>query len=177
MRRRRTHEPWKGALAGLAGGLAGAWVMTHAHTAWSKAEEKLRSSSNGDDGQDQGEENSGDEPATVKAASAVSKNVFRHELSDEEKPLAGQVMHYGFGASMGALYGAACELDERAATAMGLPFGTVLWLTADEVAVPALKLSTPPTEHPPSTHARALVAHLVYGMTTDLVRRAVRHSM
>ena len=45
---------------------------------------------------------------------------------------------------------------------------------ADKVAVPALGLSEPPTEIPMTTHAYALSSHLVYGLTADLVRRAVR---
>ena len=43
------------------------------------------------------------------------------------------------------------------------------------VAVPALGLAKPPTEHPPHTHADALAAHFAYGLTTDLLRRALRH--
>jgi hypothetical protein len=40
--------------------------------------------------------------------------------------------------------------------------------------VPAFKLSEPPLEHPPSVHAKALAAHLVYGLTAETVRRLVR---
>ena len=54
-------------------------------------------------------------------------------------------------------------------------FGTAVWLGADEVAVPAFRLSKPPTEYPVSVHAYAFMSHLVYGVTTDLVRRAVRN--
>jgi hypothetical protein len=41
------------------------------------------------------------------------------------------------------------------------------------VAVPALGLSKKPTESPAAVHAYALASHAVYGLTTDLVRRAV----
>ena len=54
------------------------------------------------------------------------------------------------------------------------PFGTAVWLGADEVAVPAFGLAGPPWEHPASVHARALTAHLVYGVATEGVRRLVR---
>ena len=49
--------------------------------------------------------------------------------------------------------------------------------TADEVAVPALGFGPPPLETPASTHASALASHAVYGLTTDLVRRALRRVM
>jgi len=57
---------------------------------------------------------------------------------------------------------------------LGAPFGTALWLGADEVAVPAFHLAGPPWKTPASVHARALAAHLVYGLTTEGVRRLVR---
>ncbi len=58
-----------------------------------------------------------------------------------------------------------------------MPFGAALWLGADEVAVPLFGLSGPPFAYPASTHASALAAHLVYGATADLVRRAVRAAL
>jgi uncharacterized membrane protein YagU involved in acid resistance len=59
----------------------------------------------------------------------------------------------------------------------GALFGTALWAAADEIAVPALGLSTPPIEHPPSTHAYALASHVVYGLTAETIRRMVRSAI
>jgi putative membrane protein len=53
----------------------------------------------------------------------------------------------------------------------GIPFGAAVWLVADEVGVPAAGLANGPAEYPLSTHASALAAHVVYGATTELVRR------
>jgi putative membrane protein len=61
--------------------------------------------------------------------------------------------------------------------ALGLPFGTALWLAGDEIAVPALGLSGNPLEYPVSSHLQALAAHCIYGVTTDLVRRAMRKAL
>jgi putative membrane protein len=49
-----------------------------------------------------------------------------------------------------------------------------VWLGADEIGVPALGLSGPPTQYPLSVHLYALASHLVYGFTTELVRRTLR---
>jgi len=38
-----------------------------------------------------------------------------------------------------------------------------------------LGLKKPPTEYPLSEHAYALASHLVYGLTTEMVRGAVRN--
>ena len=91
-----------------------------------------------------------------------------------EKKVAGPTVHYAFGTITGGLYGAAAELAPIIRSGAGLPFGAVFWLAADEAAVPALGLSKPPTEYPLSTHASALASHFVYGLTTDIVRRAIR---
>jgi len=114
------------------------------------------------------------EPATVKAAEGISETLLDRPLSQSEKETAGPAVHYTFGTSVGGAYGLLAELAPMVTMGAGLPFGTILWLMADEVAVPAFGLSEPPTEHPLSTHAYALASHLVYGLTTEGVRRMVR---
>jgi len=81
------------------------------------------------------------------------------------------------GITTGVLYGAVAELLPEVTVGAGLPFGAFVWLTADEGAVPALGLSKSPAEYPLSTHAYALSAHFVYGLTTEIVRRAVRRAL
>jgi putative membrane protein len=68
----------------------------------------------------------------------------------------------------------AAEAFPASAAAGGTLFGATLWLVADETVVPALGLSAPPSEYPLRTHVQALASHLVYGVTTDAVRRTVR---
>jgi putative membrane protein len=115
-----------------------------------------------------------DDDATVKAAKAISKGVFGHELQESEKKPAGTAVHYAFGMVSGGLYGALAEVVPQVTTAAGVPFGAAFWLLADEISVPLLGLSKGPTEYPPSTHAYALASHLVYGATAELSRRALR---
>jgi putative membrane protein len=117
------------------------------------------------------------EDATEKVASAISENVFGHELDKGEKETAGAVVHYAFGAAMGGVYGIAAEVAPEVSAGLGVPFGAVFWMAADEVTVPLLGLAKPPTEYPLSTHVYALAAHLVYGLTAETVRRAVRNAL
>ena len=118
-----------------------------------------------------------EDDATERVASAISETVFDRELTESEKEKAGAVVHYGFGASTGAIYGATAELAPGVTACSGLLFGTAVWAVADEAVVPALGLSKPPTKYPLSVHAYALSAHLVYGLTTEVVRRAARRIM
>lgn len=146
-----------GVAAGMLGGLLATWVMSEYQA--------LFSASSGNDEKD--------EPATVKAAARISENVFGHQLTRDGKKIAGPAVHYTFGTLNGAVYGALAEASPGITAARGVLFGAGLWLIADEVAVPALGLSKSPAAYPPSTHLYSLTSHLVYGFTTDFVRRLV----
>jgi hypothetical protein len=172
----------KGMVAGLAAGLVASWTMNQFQAAWTRIAEGSEKShgaqsmqpsegSKGDQAQDTNEQ----DDATVETAKVISRNVFGHELQESEKEPAGAAVHYAFGTMSGGLYGALAEVTPQVTTAAGLPFGAAFWLLADEVSVPLLGLSKGPTEYPVSTHVYSLASHLVYGVTAELSRRAVRH--
>jgi putative membrane protein len=121
-----------------------------------------------DDQQDQGE------PATAKAADRVSEAAVGKAVPDEYKPLAGNVVHYGFGALLGLGYGIAAEYWPQATAGRGTAFGAANALVFDEAAVPAAGLGAPPWEADPSSHLYALSSHLVFGAAAEEVRRLVR---
>jgi Protein of unknown function (DUF1440) len=171
----------KGVVAGLAAGLVASWTMNQFQAAWTRiagGSEKPHGAqamqpsdgSNGDQSQDVHEQ----DDATVETAKVLSKNVFGHELKESEKRPAGAVVHYAFGTASGALYGALAEVSPEVTVAAGLPFGAAFWLIADEVSVPLLGLSKGPTAYPVSTHVYSLASHLVYGVTAEFSRRALR---
>lgn len=118
-----------------------------------------------------------EDDTTVKTASAISERLFHHKLTKNEKELAGTVVHYSLGTGVGGLYGAAAELAPEVTAGAGLPFGAVFWLVVDEGAVPLLGLSKGPAEYPFPTHVYALASHLVFGLTAEIVRGAVRRAL
>lgn len=168
----RKQQLWKGMVAGGAAGLAGAVAMSQFQNVWSKASQKLNS--NGGAPVRPAE---GSEDATAKAAGKISE-FAGHKLSREEKKKAGPFVHYGFGAAMGALYGAIAEIGPRDVRRhdwlSGMGFASVLFAGADEIAVPALGLSGGPAKTPASSHIYALASHLIYGATVGAVRKLVR---
>ena len=180
---------WKGLAAGAAGGLVASVVMnqfqswvgqTIAGSERSHGAQSLQQGSP-DHGaarelKERGSEDETDD-AAMRLANVVSEGVFEHGLSQHEKQTAGTAVHYVFGVTTGAWYGAAAEAFPVITAGGGLPFGGVVWLTADEGLVPALGLSKSPSEYPLSIHAYAFASHLVYGLTTELVRRAVRRAL
>src|SRR6185369_4814866 len=112
-----------------------------------------------------------EEPATVKAADAISRELFDHKLTKAERRVAGPVMHYSFAVNTGMMYGALAELTPLTTVGFGLPFGAAVWAIADETVVPLFGLSKPPTEYPLSNHLYSLASHFVYGASTEAARR------
>jgi putative membrane protein len=189
MRGRQRDELWKGMAAGVAGGLMGGWVMNQFQSLWGRWSHGI-SRPHGAQSLQQGSPQRGvgrelqrrgneeeDDDAAVRVAKAVSVGMFHHSLRNNEKEKAGAVSHYVMSATSGGIYGGVAELLPGATIGAGLPFGTAVWLMADELVVPALGLSKKPTEYPPSIHAYSLVSHLVYGLATEMGRRAVRSAL
>jgi uncharacterized membrane protein YagU involved in acid resistance len=139
--------------------------MNQFQSLWSSAASALSDSG----GQQSG--GSGGESATVKAAEAISETVADKKLPADQKEMAGSAVHYGFGTLVGTVYGAASELVPAIVVGSGLAYGAALWLLADEIGVPAFRLSPPPTEAPASSHVSAFTAHLAYGYVLDRTRQ------
>ncbi len=177
----------KGLAAGFVGGLVASFVMNQFQALCGKLLEG-KDRSHGAQSLQQGQPEESSRPinpdnedesddATERLASAISENIFGKELTKPEKETAGTVVHYLFGTTSGAVYGMAAELAPVVTAGVGMPFGLFIWATGDEGAVPALGLSKSPAEYPLSTHAYSLASHLVYGLTAEAVRRAVRRAL
>jgi putative membrane protein len=188
--KRNNRAPLKGMMAGAVGGLVASWVMNQFQALWSRmaygverphGAQSLQPGSPrhgvARDLQERGRDRESDD-AAVRTAVVVSDRLLGLELAErEKKEMAGAVVHYAFGVATGGLYGAIAELKPATTAGAGLPFGAAVWLIADEIIVPALGLSKPPTEYPPSTHVYSIASHLVYGLTTEIVRREVRRAL
>ena len=176
----------KGAASGLVAGLIASWVMNQFQETLSlimEGREKPHGAQSLQEGlpdhgasavlQERGLDDSSDD-AAERTANFVSAEVFDHELTKDEKHTSGALAHYMFGATTGAAYGVGAELFPGVAAGVGLPFGAALWVLADEIVTPALGLSKAASSYSFSKHAYALSSHLVYGLTTEFVRRALR---
>ena len=155
-------------VAGLVGGLVASFAMEHFQRALSRVSEDMGGASGGG-GQQHRKPQS--EPATYKAADAATRAVTGRSLPREDRPTGGSIVHYAFGGAVGAIYGAAASQNEEVTAWGGIPFGATVWLIADEIGVPLAGLSKAPTEYPLSSHLSAFATHLVYGLTTESVRK------
>jgi len=159
MRTNSKPNPSRGLLAGAIGGLIASFVMSQVHSTLQKVESSGK----------QGEEDS-----TVRTASAISQRIFHHELTPQEKQVAGPAVHYAFGSILAAIYGAAVETVPLVRIGWGLPFGTAVWLGAHVITVPALGLSEGITKSSSRQETVELGAHLVYGAAVEGIRRLIR---
>src|SRR5436305_2082530 len=155
----------RGMIAGAIGGLVASWVM---NVFMEEAGPSIQHAAQHLDGtahkQQAAAPQSDDEPkidATMKTADAIVNTVTggRH-LSLEGKQKGGPIVHYGFGALMGALYGAAAEYAPAARAGFGTVFASALFTGADIIAVPALHLSGSSSDAPVSSLASPFSAHI-----------------
>lgn len=146
----------KGLIVGAVGGLAGAALMGPLHEAAAKLSKPKPPRG---------------EDATEKVANAVVKKFTGRKLSRSAKPKGGQIVHFAFGAGMGALYGLLAESFSPVTTGAGALFGMAVYAGAHGLAVPALDLAPSPLETSPAQESTEFVSHLAYGLVTDAVRR------
>lgn len=150
----------KGALAGA----AATWVMGQATTYLYERESK--------EARETEDEARGGKTAYGVAAEKVA-GAAGMELSDEQRQKVGSGIHWALGAGAGAVYGLLRHRVPGADLGAGLLFGTAFWLTIDEGANYALRLTPGPTAFPWQTHARGLAGHLVFGLSAHAALEAL----
>ncbi len=157
-------------IGGLLGGLLGSGVMSVVHALGSRALPAAPVEPGPGEGEG-GVSPLHQEDATVTVGGALSRVARGRPLAPDEKPAAGTLVHYGFGAALGASYGLIAALAPAAAVGYGAGFGAAAYLGAHALVVPALGLAPSPLRRPPAQEAFELVLHVLYGMTVEAVRR------
>jgi putative membrane protein len=163
-----------GMVAGAAGGLIASWVM---NAFMEGPGQKLQQAIQRDGGMVRPADPNQPAPddATMKTADALVQTFTGgHHLSRAGKKVGGPIVHYAFGTLMGACYGALAEMTPELTNGVGTAFGAALFAGADLVAVPALDLSGSPNQQSISSLTTPFAAHLVYGITTEAIRRMIR---
>ena len=124
----------------------------------------------------QGEPRSHDrsETATEQAAGRLVEGASGRQATASERNRLGSALHLAFGACAGAAYGAAAETWPAITVGSGTAYGALVWLAADEVAMPLMGLGERPDHSGLAEHAMVLTQHLAFGAVTEAARRAVR---
>ena len=162
-----------GLIAGGIAGLAGTWAMNEVQRWWTLARDgRAPHSAGGKHDARDWQERVEHQNSNELAAQSLAAVIIRRRLTHDELRIAAPLLHFAFGAAMGALYGAYAQSLE--ARRSGAAFGASVWLAADEIAMPVLGLSQSTVQRPLEMHLQSLVAHLVYGAITELARRPLQ---
>ena len=173
MRNGHSANPLLGAVAGALGGIAASWTMVQFNKALGGTDDPRADKHRRNATPNDMDATLSDKPASIKVAERVAEAAAGGQLDEREQDVGGTAVHYMFGAAMGAIYGAATEWKPATAAMAGLPFGIAVWVAADEIGLPLSGLSSKPTEYPASRHLSSFGSHLVFGFTTEVVRRAI----
>lgn len=168
---KRKRSAWKGIVAGVAGGLAGAYTMGLFSNLCTKASEKMNDPRRHKELQNAAADA---QASTARTADRMLRPVLGRRLSRGERETAKPIVHYAFGSAVGALYGATAEYTGVVRKYAGAPFGAAVCVGAHNVALPALNLTKRNGAYPFALHAAEMGSHVVYGVTLEGVRRLVR---
>lgn len=159
----------KGAVAGLVGTAVLSLGMTYGPTLMEKyGLMPQQPDSNPPSGSGDGESG---EP-TENLVDLVTETVADTTLDPGPKVAAGQAVHWGYGATWGAIYGIAQSQLRLPVPLHGIVLGAIVGTVASTL-VPAMHLAPSPTEQPMQQTAMMTGLHLLYGTTTAVVFDAV----
>lgn len=157
----------RGIVAGIVGGLVGSVFLKAAIV----GARKLHT----------GSAQTGNPPAdfdTRGPAHQVAELAFHQatgrSLTPQQRIVAGEIVHYAFGAVSGAIYGGVAEYLEWATWGEGLLFGTAVFIAADESSMPALGLVPWPWEESLPAQLEHWAVHLAFGLSAEWARKQTR---
>jgi hypothetical protein len=112
--------------------------------------------------------------ATVLAAEWVTQLAWERSLDTQRQHAGGMAVHYAFGAAVGGAYGCATEAFPVTPTRGGVSLGIAVWLFGEELALPVLRLTGPPSSYAVRDHVNALASHVLFGITTAAVTARIK---
>jgi hypothetical protein len=176
---------WRGVCAGAAGGLAGCFGMDLVSRLWTLASRGEITSREESLVQQGGRPEveaakkaalSAGDPGAV-ATTAIADRVAEAQgrpLSPKERTRGGQILHYSYGATMGALYGAGVEYFPSLRSQHGVLYGLLLWIAGVQVALPIAGLTAAPARYSSGEHVFSVASHAVFGLVAETTRSQIR---
>lgn len=148
----------RGLLAGFLGGLAGTAVKTMVEQFLPVRKVEQRS-------------------AQIKVLDDLSTRITGSPISVHNEAMAEQMVNFPLGASVGAAYGYGKKDKDELNVMDGVILGGTTWFSTHETSFPLLGLEENPADVPIKTQANELIAHVLFGVTTELVRSYVNQRL
>ena len=166
---------WKGAVAGVVAGLIGSWVKSKVEPPLQRLGENMFPPT-ADEKNLRGADVSGhplDMPPAI-MIEEISEKATGEIAAPQAVETTMMGIHYAFGTSLAVAYSVAAEEFPQITEGAGIPAGALMWAGTHGSIVPALGLQGSPDEMPAAWYVWELGSHLVFGLTVEVVRRAVR---
>lgn len=113
-----------------------------------------------------------------KPSELMAERIAGHPLAPLQKEVASDTLHWAFGATAGAAYGALAEYYPAASSRDGINFGMTLMALTQETTLPAMGLAAAPadqtTREKTSEKTSEIASHIVFGLVAETTRRLVR---
>jgi putative membrane protein len=111
--------------------------------------------------------------AQIKIVDDLSTKIIGSPISIQNEELAEQLVNFPIGASVGAAYGYGKRDDDLLKLKDGIILGSSTWITTHETSFPLMGLEPKPTEIPIRMQMNELLAHVLFGITTEVVRSTI----
>ncbi|MDN3596178.1 DUF1440 domain-containing protein [Zunongwangia endophytica] len=115
--------------------------------------------------------------AQLKIIDDLSTKITGTPISVQNEELAEQLVNFPVGVSVGAAYGYGKKNKEGLNIAEGIIMGTSTWISTHQTSLPLMGLKDKPTDVPMKMQANEFIAHLLFGITTELVRNKVNQTL
>lgn len=104
----------------------------------------------------------------------LAEEIAGHALDKSTSAVTSEAIHWGFGAAVGAAYGALAEYYPAATDKEGATFGLALMTLTHETALPAMGLAEEVADQSPREQTSEAASHLLYGVVAERVRSFIR---
>jgi len=111
--------------------------------------------------------------AQIKIVDDLSTKITGSPISIQNEELAEQLVNFPIGASVGAAYGFGKKDNDELNIKDGIILGGSTWITTHETSLPLIGLEPKPTDVPIRMQMNELFAHVLFGITTEIVRSSV----
>ncbi|HEV7280884.1 MAG TPA: hypothetical protein VGN57_11830 [Pirellulaceae bacterium] len=110
---------------------------------------------------------------SLKEPALISRRVFaaadvRDDITRDQEEALIWLGHFAYGATCGAIYGAAVDGPKRHSLVSGAVLGLTVWGLSYAGWLPAVGLLRFPTKRPADRSAELILSHLVWGVGTVL---------
>lgn len=115
--------------------------------------------------------------AQIKVMDKFSTKLIGTPIKLENEGIVEQLVNVPLGATVGAIYGYGKRDKEDVNMVDGVILGATTWASTHETSLPLMGLEKSPNKIPVKTQVHELFAHVIFGVTTEIVRGLVNEKL